>query len=508
MKFFSKQSGSYLVRSTVTILPICLSIILIINQPVSSSGPSTQPPPSNHRNRANIYLIDHHHHQNQQLPSPVSIGTDELNALLSHNLGISDYETLPESLYPSEKKAQIIFGNHASDLPQLQPVPESERSNLMIIIYGINDSKIFSTRSIHQSLHLTLPNPPDSLSFDALISTYIARLINKRKVSIDSIYGIVDFIRAYSDGIGGEVLDNLKSWVDDWEGDLKEWFDWSERNLVKIDTTATDNVKGEMMLKEDYSKWLNHYGNLDSSALKFLEDLKNLDKFTEAFQSSKSKPKLNFLRLSGLQQIQRQHGDHSPQYRLAYETLQRFLEASLSILPTDPNLSKIFITVPTQPVHTRLGRRMSISLLSPFKTSELSFVRRDLIQRRRSVFGDIQKDGGSLPIVASSRECYKDQMSCEKATDGCNGHGDCLEGQKTSGGKCFVCSCKKSKDQQGRLVYWSGETCQKLDVSTGFILLSSTGIGLVVLIGFSIWLLVSIGAEGLPQQLASVQWIQ
>ncbi|KAI8452145.1 hypothetical protein BY996DRAFT_8520799 [Phakopsora pachyrhizi] len=37
-------------------------------------------------------------------------------------------------------------------------------------------------------------------------------------------------------------------------------------------------------------------------------------------------------------------------------------------------------------------------------------------------------------------------MSCEKATDGCNGHGDCLEEQKTSRGKCFVCSCKKSKD--------------------------------------------------------------
>ncbi|CAH7682500.1 hypothetical protein PPACK8108_LOCUS17528 [Phakopsora pachyrhizi] len=110
-------------------------------------------PSSNNRNRANIYLINyhhHHHHQNQQLLSPVFIEIDVLNALLSHNLGISDYKTLPESLYPSEKNGQIIFGNHASDVSQLRPAQECER--------------------------------------------------------------------AYSNGIGGEVLDNLKGWVDDWEG--------------------------------------------------------------------------------------------------------------------------------------------------------------------------------------------------------------------------------------------------------------------------------------------------
>ncbi|KAI8445057.1 hypothetical protein BY996DRAFT_6470281 [Phakopsora pachyrhizi] len=33
---------------------------------------------------------------------------------------------LPESLYPSETNGQITFGNHALDLSQLQPAPESE----------------------------------------------------------------------------------------------------------------------------------------------------------------------------------------------------------------------------------------------------------------------------------------------------------------------------------------------------------------------------------------------
>ncbi|KAI8450981.1 hypothetical protein BY996DRAFT_8543004 [Phakopsora pachyrhizi] len=236
-----------------------------------------------------------------------------------------------QSLYPSETNGQITFGNHALDLSQLQPAPESEsvldwgrlftlqspfdqedpqllkegqvrhhynyiyfpkdylnrtwstnskrrgksKNQIYLLVELIQNATeqwklkvsrqskdlkgvfpvIFSTRSIQQSLHLTLPNPSDLWGFDALFSTYIARLIKKRKVSIDLTKGIVDFIRAYSNGIGGEVLDNLISWVDDWEGDLKEWFNWSERNLVKINTTATNNVKGEMMLKEDYIRF-------------------------------------------------------------------------------------------------------------------------------------------------------------------------------------------------------------------------------------------------------------
>ncbi|KAI8449553.1 hypothetical protein BY996DRAFT_7473207 [Phakopsora pachyrhizi] len=81
---------------------------------------------------------------------------------------------------------------------------------------------------------------------------------------------------AYSNGIGGEVLDNLNSWVDDWEGDLKEWFNWSERNLVKIDTTATNNVKGEMMmLKEDYIRF--------DSAKAITSELTSLKRLDQSF---------------------------------------------------------------------------------------------------------------------------------------------------------------------------------------------------------------------------------
>ncbi|CAH7668324.1 hypothetical protein PPACK8108_LOCUS2816, partial [Phakopsora pachyrhizi] len=159
------------------------------------------------------------------------------SSLSEPTTSITYYKTLPESLYPSEKNGWIIFGNHTLDLSQIQPAPDSERSKFMIIIYGINNSKfdIFSRDLFNQIDPSVTPSHITKstrlVGFDALISTYIARLIKKRK-----------------------VLDNLKSWVDNWEGDLKEWFDWSERNLVKIDTTATNNVKGEMMLKEDYKR--------------------------------------------------------------------------------------------------------------------------------------------------------------------------------------------------------------------------------------------------------------
>ncbi|KAI8457830.1 hypothetical protein BY996DRAFT_8392805 [Phakopsora pachyrhizi] len=116
---------------------------------------------------------------------------------------ISDYKTLPESLYPSEKNGQIIFGNHALDLPQLQPAPESESSKFMIIIYGINNS---------------------------------TRLIKKRK-------GIVDFNMAYSNGIGGEVLDNLKSWVGPKALRFASWSDHQKHQRIAYHHQTSDPNK-------------------------------------------------------------------------------------------------------------------------------------------------------------------------------------------------------------------------------------------------------------------------
>ncbi|CAH7687746.1 hypothetical protein PPACK8108_LOCUS22579 [Phakopsora pachyrhizi] len=266
----------------------------------------------------------HHHHQNYQLQSP--------------------------SLYPSETNGRIIFGNHALDLSQLQPAPESEsvldwgrlftlrspfdwedpipnfhsqslpqtlerqgneyrcvsaaidinhyqnRTEVKILMMTMNQ-----TENIHMMIWMRSnceemelgekeldeeedrgeTDPGDERDFSRQVrqaaSTKGWMLEDNQSLGAQSNRGdkyldateilatcmselaitpqnsfkrLEELFKRYNN-----MLDNLNSWVDDWEGDLKEWFNWSERNLVKIDTTATNNVKGEMMLKEDYIRF-------------------------------------------------------------------------------------------------------------------------------------------------------------------------------------------------------------------------------------------------------------
>ncbi|KAH9821559.1 hypothetical protein DFH28DRAFT_1078888 [Melampsora americana] len=241
-----------------------------------------------------------------------------------------------------------------------------------------------------------------------------------------------------------------------------------------------------MVIEAKYSRWLTEYGAMDVSAKQFIQDLEMLDAYQESITSTSSlEPQLTLFRLSGLEQIVRQHGQHSPQYRLASSTLKKFLDG---ILSTPTESQTILIAVPPKPAHTRLGKRTSLSLLAPFQTSESSFVSRSLLDRRSEIFA-----GTSPKIVSSTRACYSNVTDCEENTKTCNGHGSCVMGQRSSGGNCFICECKKEK-KDGKVIGWSCE----------FVLISGSVIGLIIAFSMAIALLFSIGAEGLPQQLASV----
>lgn len=103
------------------------------------------------------------------------------------------------------------------------------------------------------------------------------------------------------------------------------------------------------------------------SAKQFIQDLEMLDAYQESTTSSASLPApLTLFRLSGLEQIVQQHGQHSPQYRSAISTLKKFLDG---ILSTSTKSQTILIAVPPKPAHTRLRKRTSLSLLAPFQTS-------------------------------------------------------------------------------------------------------------------------------------------
>ena len=55
-----------------------------------------------------------------------------------------------------------------------------------------------------------------------------------------------------------------------------------------------------------------------------------------------------------------------------------------------------------------------------------------------------------------------------------------------------------------RKTVWVGDKCQKIDVSGPFVLLVGTTVGLLLLVGGSIYVLASVGGDKLPSVLGSV----
>lgn len=62
---------------------------------------------------------------------PVSLTAGEANAVLSHRLGISTYETLPKGLTAGSKKGQIVFGDARGEIGEQQKGPK-----VVMVVYG------------------------------------------------------------------------------------------------------------------------------------------------------------------------------------------------------------------------------------------------------------------------------------------------------------------------------------------------------------------------------------
>ena len=425
-------------------------------------------------------------------PQPsAQLSTSELNAILSHKLNISQFENLPASLHPTTQKSQLVLGNPHSDLPLSGDHPSASATpKLFIALYGNDGQTILPAEFLARSLRFSVPNPPETLSFDALISVYIGRIIDSLHLPIDSIPGVKDFIQAYHDGMGLPLAQNLLDWAADWPDSIPSWTRWAA-DLSQSSKNFPESIEPETK----FSQAIKEYGTLDGPAYQIMDDLKTLDKY---LQNGTPGP-ITFMRLAGLQEVRRRYGESSIQYRTSITAIQGLLRAVIEAGGVSGK-ETIVIGIPGQLVHARLGKRTELSILSPFKTSEQSFVRRELIDRRRSIFGS-----QSIPIIPSSRKCFPTKTECQSASDACNGHGQCVQGQKTSGGKCFVCACEKSRDvKTGKVTYWSGDTCQKQDISSGFVLLVGSAFLLIVLFALAIRLLASVGSENLPQQLASI----
>lgn len=73
------------------------------------------------------------------------------------------------------------------------------------------------------------------------------------------------------------------------------------------------------------------------------------------------------------------------------------------------------------------------------------------------------------PIVPVSRRCFESLDQLNNLTASCLGHGVGVKGITTQklkdGAECWVCSCGRAKDDNGKERTWGGQGCEKVDLS-------------------------------------------
>lgn len=121
---------------------------------------------------------------------------------------------------------------------------------------------LLTEKFVRSAQHFSLPSPPESLSFDGLISTYVGRIVQSFKLPISSIYGVKDFLNAYHQALGGAPLESLHEWAQQWEDTVEDWLEWG-KDSFHITGAKADDSQSQMLEQEKYSRWLSEYGVMD-----------------------------------------------------------------------------------------------------------------------------------------------------------------------------------------------------------------------------------------------------
>ena len=75
---------------------------------------------------------------------------------------------------------------------------------------------------------------------------------------------------------------------------------------------------------------------------------------------------------------------------------------------------------------------------------------------------------------------------------------------RRAGKSCWSCACKAGGTLEGKVrSYWAGIGCEKQDVSSEFMLLVGSALGLIMVLVLSVSLLYSVGSVELPSTLTS-----
>ncbi|KAJ2917734.1 hypothetical protein MD484_g2619, partial [Candolleomyces efflorescens] len=191
-----------------------------------------------------------------------------------------------------------------------------------------------------------------------------------------------------------------------------------------------------------------------------------------SFLDTAERPAFAALDVSKLQDLRQLHGPQSKEYQKFAAEVRQFLE---EVVHDSPNLNIAILTYGS----SSLESRQEVP-----RQSQNPFPDRPLPQE---------------PIGAIST-CFTTTDACQNNTNSCSGRGKCVEASK-GGRSCFVCACGVTTKGDGptlETTKWAGESCERQDVSSSFVLLAGTVLVLLIIIFGSISLLYSVGDQALP----------
>ncbi|GAA5914120.1 hypothetical protein JCM6882_004931 [Rhodosporidiobolus microsporus] len=385
--------------------------------------------------------------------------------------------------------------------------------------------------------HYTLPSLPLT-SYLSALSLHLHRFAASLGLDLESpaVEGLREFV---DEGIKGVV--GWQGWVSE---ELGEWIGWNEiRRKVKA---AVEPELPKTGLFSDIDL-------LDSSAATVVHELEKLTLLADSFTAGPSsrsynadgsvvaddsaaqnggQPQIVVVHLKGLKDLSAAHSPSSPTYRTAVALLQRTLAAFYSSISSTTaaasNPAKFLVV--TLPPHPAPLLRRKEAWLKPFEVRGAKYgatakragamngnVKRSVFSPsanagrvKRQSDGDDGEGGDedwakNAPIVPSSRTCFKSAAEARNQTASCLSRGTVVRGLSTrmgQGEECWVCKCgateEEGEDGKVRRRRWSGEGCEKEDLSSSFTLLFSSTVLLLAVLFLSVALLYKVGAEGLP----------
>ncbi|GAA5828166.1 hypothetical protein JCM3770_000008 [Rhodotorula araucariae] len=440
-----------------------------------------------------------------RLAAPLELDAREANAVLAHHLGVQHLAHLPTS---TSTRWHAALDDPLDHRPaQLVIVLECHKS-------GCNDA--IPTEILQHSPPIALAALPAN-SYLAAVTLHLHRLADQ--LGLDRVQGLQD------------LVDNGIKTAQGWQAaigqDLARWIGYADpRNKANAAVKPHSKASG---LIDDLDL-------LDPSSAQLVLELEKLAALVDDVSSAPVRrldsgpqgqgdlPQLVVVHLKGLKAIAAQHALTSPTYQRAQALLRETLTGTIAALRArlsggDSHEAKVVVLA--LPPHAQPLLRRREEWLKPFEAPGARYGGKAAAplnaHKRRSVFSpraaqagedDDGDKAGGRPLVPAGKTCFPSLAALENATASCLGRGEGVRGVSTRAGKngddCWVCRCHATEDDEGRRTRWSGEGCEKEDLSGSALLLAGTTVFLALLVAGSVALLYNIGDVPLPGTLSAV----